>query len=276
MTFCENCGAVLNQGAQFCRSCGTPAGQSPVSPTPAGIVGPSVVALPPQTKRRNPVLKISLGVLALLFLLACLGVAGAIYLSYGAHSRAGEVTQTPSDPKMLANAGPTTIQTSVHLTPASDTAGQAPATPALENRRVTAKGGQCGIFTKEELSQVLGTNFTHADADATGCTYKGDAPREWVRTEILWKGGHKLVEDKRTAYNHLSHSMPKVSVPIQPYPGVGDEAWVSLWNVVTARTGDAGIVLDLRYYHDSSDTTQMLANQALSRLVGGTSASKTE
>ena len=37
-----------------------------------------------------------------------------------------------------------------------------------------------------------------------------------------------------------------------------------LWSVVTARKGDAGINLDLRYYHDSDDTTKMLANQALS------------
>jgi hypothetical protein len=221
-------------------------------------------------------LKSILLVLASFFVLACLGVGGAIYLSYREDRKADGVTQTLSDPKTLANAGPTTIQTSVHLIPASGTAAQAPATPVLEYRHVTLQEGQCALFTKEELSQVLGTNFTHADADATGCTYKGDAPREWVRTEALWKGGRKLVEDKRTAYNDLSHIMPTANVPIQPYLGVGDEAWVNLWNVVTACKGDVGIVLDLRYYHHPDDKTKMLANQALSRLAGGTSASKTE
>jgi hypothetical protein len=61
---------------------------------------------------------------------------------------------------------------------------------------------------------------------------------------------------------------------MQPYPGVGDDGWVNLWNVVTACKGDAGIVLDLRYYHDSDHTTKMLANQALSRLAGGSAALK--
>ncbi len=54
--------------------------------------------------------------------------------------------------------------------------------------------------------------------------------------------------------------------PMMPYPGVGDEAWVNLWNVVTARKGDRGITIDLRYYHDSDDLTKMLANTALARL----------
>lgn len=221
-------------------------------------------------------MKVILAVLAFFIVLVGLGVGGAIYLSYGAHSRAEEVRQTPSDPKMLANAGPTTIQTSAGLTPAPGTVARASGTSVLENRRITANDDQCAIFTKEELSQVLGTTFTHADADATGCTYKGDAPREWVRTEALWKGGRKLVEDKRTAYNDLSHVMPTTNVPIQPYPGVGDEAWVNLWNVVTAYKGDVGIVLDLRYYHHPDSKTKMLANQALSRLAGGNSASNTE
>ncbi len=61
-----------------------------------------------------------------------------------------------------------------------------------------------------------------------------------------------------------------------PYPGVGDEAWVNSWNVLTARKEDAGVVLDLPYYHNSDDTTRALANRALSSLTGGNSASKTE
>ena len=47
---------------------------------------------------------------------------------------------------------------------------------------------------------------------------------------------------------------------------VGDEAWVNLWNVVTARKDDFGVTMDLRFYHDSEDITKMLANTALSRL----------
>jgi hypothetical protein len=48
--------------------------------------------------------------------------------------------------------------------------------------------------------------------------------------------------------------MPKANIPIQPYPGVCDEASVNLWNVVTARNGNLGIVMDLRYCQNSDVT----------------------
>jgi hypothetical protein len=36
--------------------------------------------------------------------------------------------------------------------------------------------------------------------------------------------------------------------------------------VVTARKGDVGVTMDLRYYHDSEELTRTLTNTALSRL----------
>ena len=51
-----------------------------------------------------------------------------------------------------------------------------------------------------------------------------------------------------------------------PYPGIGDEAWVDLINIVTARKADVGITMDLRYYRDSENLTKMLTNAALARL----------
>lgn len=47
---------------------------------------------------------------------------------------------------------------------------------------------------------------------------------------------------------------------------MGDEGWINFWNVVTARKGDGGITIDLRYYHDSDDLIKMLTNTALARL----------
>ena len=129
---------------------------------------------------------------------------------------------------------------------------------------------------------MLGTNFTHADADATGCTYKGDAPREFVRTEALWKGGRDLVKLKSDTNAALHQSMvnqhyTKAEIdahafPIVPYPGIGDEAWIDLINIVTARKADVGITMDLRYYRDSEDLTKMLTNAALARLGGNNPA----
>jgi len=206
------------------------------------------------------------GILGLFLIVALVAIAVTVYLGYRLHKKAEQVTQTlSSDPGSLLKDLQSPLQT-----PQSNSNGalppQTPARPEMQSRDVTAKDGQCALFTKDELTQVLGTNFTHADADSTGCTYAGDAPREWVRTEALWKGGRKLIEDKKTAYAQLSHSMPKANIPIQPYPSVGDEAWVNLWNVVTACKGHFGIVMDLRYYHDSDELTKMLTNTALSRL----------
>lgn len=250
MAYCENCGLALSEAAKFCNSCGKRI-EAPASPLAAA-----------PAKKSSSLLNYLLGVAATLVSLACLGVGTAYYFLHGARAKAADAIQNLPDANSILNSLPSSGSQPRATPPATESS-----TTRLDpNRIVTFADGQCALFTKEELTQVLGTTFSHADADATGCTYKGDAPREWVRTEALWKGGRKLIQDKKTAYNQLSHSMPKGNIPIQPYPGVGDEAWVNLWNVVTAREGDAGITIDLRYYHDSDDLTKMLSNAALARL----------
>jgi zinc-ribbon domain len=260
MAFCENCGTKLSDTARFCSSCGKAVG--------------ATVALPPPvlSKRSDPAAKLILGGVALLVLL---GGGAVFYFSHGTGKNAERVTQGLPDDAAVANvlqsAGP-----------------QAPAVAATtarldENNTVVAADGQCALFTKEELTRVLGTNFTHSDADATGCTYKGDAPREFVRTEALWKGGRDLVKLKSDTYANLHQSMvnqhyTKAEIdahafPMVPYPGAGDEAWVDLINIVTARKADVGITMDLRYYRDSDDLTKMFVNAALARLGGNDSAS---
>jgi hypothetical protein len=150
----------------------------------------------------------------------------------------------------------------------------APAEPSIENKHVTAKDGQCGLFTKAELTQVLGVTFTHATEDATGCTYKGDAPREWVRVEILWTGGRAAVQQRAAIYESLMKGKPKDWIPpFQPVPGLGDRAFVNLVNAVQVEKGDIAFTLDLRYFHDLTDpkalipdSTRLLVNRALTRL----------
>jgi hypothetical protein len=275
MAFCENCGTQLSDTAKFCRSCG--------SATAGG--GASSPATP--SRHGNPITKSILGIVAVLVVL---GGGVAYYLANGIRKSADQVAQGLPDVAAVTNA----LQ-SAELQAAQDAARQvaqsaAPQAPVVaaatarldENKVVTAADGQCALFTKEELTRVLGTNFTHVDADATGCTFKGDAPREFVRTEALWKGGRALVKLKSDAYAGMRQSMvnqkyTKAEIeahafPIATYPGIGDEAWVNLINVVTARKADAGITMDLRYYRDSEDLTKMLVNAALARLGGSDSA----
>jgi hypothetical protein len=268
MAFCENCGTQLSDTARFCSSCGKAAG--------AGVASPPPVA----SKRSDPATKSIVGAVALLVLL---GAGAVIYFYRGTGKNAEQVAQDLPDAAAIANA----LQSAVQQAPQS-TGSQAPPVAATtarldENKTVTAADGQCALFTREEFTRVLGTNFTHADADATGCTYKGDAPREFVRTEALWKGGRALVKLKSDTYAGLHQSMvnqkyTKAEIdahafPIVPYPGAGDEAWVDLINIVTARKADVGITMDLRYYRDSDDLTKMFVNTALARLGSKDAAS---
>jgi len=262
--FCEYCGANLSDGANFCSSCGKAVGTGLAS-------SPRV-----PSNRSGPASKSILGVVALLILL---GAGAVVYFSHGTGKSAEPVNQSSPN---VANA-PQSADEQV-TQPAEPQPALAGTPPRLdENNVVTAADGQCALFSKEELTRVLGTHFTHSDADATGCTFKGDAPREFVRTEALWKGGRDLVKLKSDAYAGLHQSMvnqhyTKAEIdahafPIVPFPGIGDEAWVNLINIVTARKADVGITMDLRYYRDSEDVTKMLVNAALARLAGSDPAS---
>lgn len=287
MAFCINCGTQLNEGGKFCSGCGAPTGGAGAPsggfPSAAGGHSARTVTASPLSRA----VKILLIVLSISVVLALAGVGSVLYIGHRAQKQAEQMTKAVSDPGALLGALQKDLPSGL---PGLPPPAQSPAPPppqgvaaALPNRHVTASDGQCALFTKEELTQVLGDTFTHADADATGCTYKGDAPRQWVRTEALWKGGGKLVKEKSDAYAGLRQSMASMHYtkaeidshlfPINPYPGAGDEAWVNLVNVVTARKGDVGITMDLRYYHDSDDLTRMLTNTALSRLGGNDSAS---
>jgi hypothetical protein len=269
MAFCENCGTQLSDTARFCSSCGKGVAVGSASPPP----GPS--------QSSASATKWILGAVALLVLL---GGGVMLYFAHGTGTKAVQVTQRLPDVAAAASGEQGAGQQATQSPGQQATQGTvSPAPPASAltarldaNKTVIAGDGQCALFTKEELTRVLGTNFTHSDADATGCTYKGDAPREFVRTEALWKGGRDLVKLKSDTYANLHQSMvnqhyTKAEIeahafPIVPYSGIGDEAWVDLINIVTARKGDAGITMDLRYYRDSEDLTKMLVNAALARL----------
>jgi zinc-ribbon domain len=268
MAFCEICGTQLSDTARFCSACGKPVGADDAS------------APPVPAKRSASAPRWLLGAVALLFLLG--GVA-IFYFSHGFGKRAEQVAQSLPVTAAVTNAVQSAGQQATQSTVSTAPPVAAPMARLDNNKTVTAADGQCALFTKEELTRVLGTNFTHSDADATGCTYKGDAPREFVRTEALWKGGRDLVKLKSDTYANLHQSMvnqhyTKAEIdahafPIVPYPGIGDEAWVDLINIVTARKADVGITMDLRYYRDSEDLTKMLVNAALARLGGSGSAS---
>jgi hypothetical protein len=280
MAFCGNCGTALNGGTTFCSSCGALTAKA----SQAGVLddrttGSGVTAV--RKAGMTPAVKIVLGLLCAFLLVALLGVGAIFYSGYRIHQKAQEVSQIAADGSMLLHqiakalpdSGANTLpspggQASGSSSQPSGANQRDAAPPKLDTRHITEKDGQCAVFTKEELTQVLGDTFTHADADATGCTYKGDAPRQWVRTEILWAGGKAALLQRKEAYADLARNMPKANIPIQPYPNAGDEAFVNLWNCVQARKGNVAVTVDLRYYHDNDSITRMLVNAAVDRVAG--------
>jgi len=279
MAFCENCGKQLSDAAKFCSSCGSAIGTAATAPAAPAVV-PSVK---PESGLTGKILWASV---FLLIGLVAGSMATIAYFARHPSSATQQVVTVPSDDaaallgqiaKSLPNA---TAQIPATPTNPNATAPAAPApNPAaiFGQKHVAQADGQCALFSKEELTQVLGINFTHSTPDATGCIYKGDLPRQFMRTEAYWTGGRELVKLKTDAYANMHQSMVNQKYtqaeiaahmfPISPFTGAGDEAWVDLINVVTARKGDAGIVMDLRYFRDSDDLTRLFVNTALSRMA---------
>ena len=296
MAFCENCGTQISDAAKFCGSCGKAVG--------AG----AALRLSTPSKRSNAILKLIVGGVAFCVLL----VAGAVfYYSHRAAKNARDITQAipdispilkaldspaphppaapPAAPKRTASAeGDPDVSSIVNTVQSlvSQTAQPSPGSPASpkapvvldKSKIVTPEQGQCAIFTKEELTKVLGDPFTHADADATGCVYKGDGRGQYLRTEVVWTGGHKLLQDKaeslafqRQSMVNLHYSKAEIDAhefPAgKPYSGVADEGWITMWPVVTGRKGDVGFSIDLRAYPPSDNINRMLVNTALARLT---------
>lgn len=214
MAFCRNCGTSLNEATKFCGSCGAPTGDGPVSANNSNpAAGTSAAAKPGMSSA----MKILLTLFGIFVFVVLLGVGGLFYAGYRVHQKAQEVTsQMAADPSTLLNELAKTLPGSV-ANSLPNPAGQTPASPSqpgsaaqqdpapikLGARHINKQDGQCALFTKDELTQLLGDTFTHADADDTGCTYKGDAPRQWVRTEIVWRGGRKMVGNVKDAYEFL-------------------------------------------------------------------------
>ena len=298
MTSCGNCGAQLSDSVKFCGACGTLVSAETRT---SGVIRPGAA---PVKQRTSFWVRLLLTVYGIGLILALGGVGYLLQAIHGAPLHEGQLAQALSGASPLAaltSPTPGKAETDALLrdlqgalplegqvakvlvssAPAAAPAANAPivvqSNPAvLTKRHVSEIDGQCAIFTLDELTQVLGTKMTHATPDATGCTYKGDGPRMWVRSEATWTGGKNLVKERSDAYAALHQSMvnqhyTKAEIdahafPIVPYPGVGDEAFVNLWNAVIARKGDAGINLDLRYYRDNDELTKLVVNAALSRI----------
>src|SRR5579863_5832504 len=83
MSFCEQCGGSLSEGARFCASCGKPTGVA-VSPASSGVASSA-------TGERLP--KLIFGALCLLVLLVAVDTAAISYILRRANQKVDELTQ---------------------------------------------------------------------------------------------------------------------------------------------------------------------------------------
>src|ERR1700674_4285263 len=88
MPFCEHCGTQVSEAAKFCASCGNPTGVPPG----AGVASQPSPA-PTSPAPTSPTTRLILGVVALLVLLACLGLGAAFYMFHRVSTKADELTQ---------------------------------------------------------------------------------------------------------------------------------------------------------------------------------------
>src|SRR5215472_711494 len=138
---------------------------------------------------------------------------------------------------------------------------------SLQPKHVTENDGQCALLTKEELSQILGTNLTEVTSDSTGCNYKGSGRGNWVRYEITWKGGREALEQRRSAYETLKRRLAPTDMPLQLVPNLGDEAYMTLTGTLHVRKGDVAVLFNLMWFQGLPvEKTKLLVDTAFARL----------
>jgi outer membrane protein OmpA-like peptidoglycan-associated protein len=107
MTYCTQCGNKVEEGLQFCTSCGTPVAASPQHVVPANVqpaaVTPSQPAavLSPQTfapAKKHSGLALLLIVLGVLALIAFICIGGVVYVGYKVKEKVTSVAQSVTRP----------------------------------------------------------------------------------------------------------------------------------------------------------------------------------
>jgi zinc-ribbon domain len=156
--FCRNCGSPLGDGQAFCVKCGTRIGEA--APPPAQVAGaprpagpaaaPPPAAMPaaaapvataPAPAKGSPLVKILLIVVAVIFLMGAVGIAGMMYVGYRIREKARQMGLT---------------ERALHHEP-------------------TLRGvNGCQWLPNEDVSQAIGMTVVRAEAqtgDSPGCTY---------------------------------------------------------------------------------------------------------
>ena len=176
-------------------------------------------------------------------------------------ARSGLVpTPLPNLVPSSMNPAPTSIPTTSSVLAPSTTA------VSLQPKHVTEKDGPCALFTKEELSQILGAKLTEITSDSAGCNYKGPGRGEWVRYEIAWKGGREAIQPRRLAYQELKKRLAPENMPLQSVPNLGDEAYLTLTGILQVRRGDRAVLFNLMFFQDSPERMKVLVDAAFARL----------
>jgi hypothetical protein len=230
--FCVGCGKPLADGARFCNNCGAtqPAMAAAVAPAAVAPAAPVMtpVSVTPASKGSNTAIKILIGFLAFIVLVALLGAGGCLYVAYRVKQRAHEFSRSMGG----------------------------------DVRPYTGKRQPCALLSSSEASEALGVPVGSVEQRGTSACEYAYGNGQHFDVEYQWENGGITMGIAHGAMKHVAGMDTFTTVP-----GVGDETYLAPGNSsLMMRKGDVMVTIDLREGGLSPDAAKRMASRIAGRL----------
>lgn len=225
--FCVNCGAPLAEGVKFCNKCGAAVQAAPAAPV---SVAPAAPPSAPAPGGSNTIVKVIIGVLAVLMFLGLVVAGSCFYIGIRFKKKAHELSR-----EMGGEVAP-----------------------------YKGKREPCAMLNGEEVSQALGQPVVSVEQHGlTNCEYHfGPGGNQRFAIDYTWESGAMTFKLSHAAMKSVSGM--ETFTPVQ---GIGDEAYIEpMGSGLLMRKGDVMVNLDLRVSGVSVDAAKTMAAKIADRL----------